>query len=228
MMMFARLKSAVNRWPTWWTMFFIFTSQLTLNWQALKGNNCSDVNRINVDGGKIQKSANKWLCRLSIAELCKNSYFVEILSCQSWRVVARLSYLHHPPSLHTVMVAEKQDLSEFEHRNIRFSLFIYSDGNCIVHWVISICVHLSWLLLRLWISIWTKLRYQNSSENKEWLATDKAIGGNLHNNKYLTQCLITFGSEIWYFNHESTLLKESCDIWSVKRRALEFLDTRPW
>ena len=133
MMMFARLKSLVNRWPTWWTMFFIFTSQLTLNWQALKGNNCSDVNRINVDGGKIQKSANKWLCRLSIAELCKNSYFVEILSCQSWRVVARLCYLHHPPSLHTVMVAEKQDLSEFEHRKIRFSLFIYSDGNCILY-----------------------------------------------------------------------------------------------
>ena len=46
-------------------------------------------------------------------------------------MVARLSYLHHPPSLHTVMVAEKQDLSEFEHRKIRFSLFIYSDGNCI-------------------------------------------------------------------------------------------------
>ena len=102
MMMFARLKGLVNRWPTWWTMFFIFTSQLTLNWQALKGNNCSDVNRINVDGGKIQKSANKWLCRLSIAELCKNSYFVEILSCQS---------------LNT--------------ERYGFSLLIYSDGNCI-------------------------------------------------------------------------------------------------
>ena len=86
-----------------------------------------------------------------------------------------------------------------------------------IHWAISICVHLSRLLLRLWISIWTKLRYQNSSENKEWLATDKATGVNLHNNKYHTQCLITFGSEIWYFNHEATLLKARKESWYLRR-----------
>lgn len=86
-----------------------------------------------------------------------------------------------------------------------------------IHWAISICVHLSRLLLRLWISIWTKLRYQNSSENKEWLATDKATGFNLDNNKYHTQCLITFGSEIWYFNHEATLLKARKESWYLRR-----------
>ena len=123
-----------------------------------------------VDGGKIQKSANKWLYRLSIARLCKNSYFVEILSCQSWRVVARLGYLH-PPSLNTAMVTEKDFIrDETEKRTSKVCWFILT-ATVWIHWVISICVHLSRLLLRLWISIWTKLRYQNSSENKEWPLT---------------------------------------------------------